>query len=71
MEPSPRKYLDVIRYFLLFNKNVAGLNVRRLIERPMEHISAHVYTKKDEVSQKKKKQRQTFASTPTKAMEKK
>ena len=71
MEPSPRKYNDVIRCFLLFNKNAAGLILRRLIERPMEHISAHVYTKKDEVSQKKKKLRQTFTSTPTETKEKK
>ena len=55
MEASPRKYLDVIGCFLLFSKNVAGPNLKRFIERPMEHMSAHVYTEKDEVSQKKKK----------------
>ena len=55
METSPRKYLDVIGDFLPFSKNVAGPNVKRFIERPMEHMSAHVYTK-DEVSQNKKKQ---------------
>ena len=57
METSPRKYLDVIRCFLPFSKNVAGPKVKRFIERPMEHMSAHVYTKKDEVSQNKKKQK--------------
>ena len=71
METSPRKYLDVIGGFLPFSKNVAGPNVKRFIERPVEHMSAHVYTKKDEVSQNKKKQRQTFALTSTKTKEKK
>ena len=56
METSSRKYLDVIGCFLPFSKNVVGPNVKRFIERPMEHMSAHVYTKKDEVSQNKKKQ---------------
>lgn len=50
---------------------MAGPNVKRFNERPMEHMSTHVYTKKDEVSQNKKKQRQTFASTSTKTKEKK
>ena len=71
MKTSPRKYLDVIRGFLPFSKNVAGPNVKRFIERPMEHMSAYVYTKKDEVSQNKKKQRKTFATTSTKTKEKK
>ena len=55
METSPRKYLYVIGCFLLFNKNVAGPNVTRFIERSMEHMSTHVYTEKDEVLQKKEK----------------
>ena len=50
---------------------MAGPNVKRFIERPMEHMSAQVYTKKDEVSQKKKKQKQTFASTSAKTKAKK
>ena len=37
----------------------------------MEHMSTHVYTEKDEVLQKKKKQRQTFASTSTITKDKK
>ena len=71
METSPRKYLYVIGCFLLFNKNVTGPNVKRFIERSMEHMSTHVYTEKDEVLQKKKKQRQTFASTSTITKDKK
>ena len=69
MASTPRKYLDVIGSFLPFN-NVAGSNVRRFIERPTKHKSAHVYTKKDEASQKKK-QSQIFDSTSTKTKEKK
>ena len=50
---------------------VAGPNVKRFIERSVEHMSAHVYNEKDEVLQKKKKQRQTFAPTSTIAKDKK
>ena len=71
MEPSPRKCLDVVGWFLPFNKNVVGPNMRRFIKRPMAHMSAHAYTKKDDVSPRKENQKQTFASTSTKAKKKK
>ena len=58
MEPSPRKCLDVVGRFLPFNVNVVGPNVKRFIKRSMAHMSAHVYTKKGEVSQRKENQKQ-------------
>ena len=50
---------------------MAGPNVRSFFERLMEHMSAHAYTKIDEVLQKEKKERQSFVSSSMKTKKKK
>ena len=50
---------------------MAGPNVRSFFERLMEHMSAHAYTKIDEVLQREKKERQSFVSSSMKTKKKK
>lgn len=50
---------------------MAGPNVRSFFERLMEHMSAHAYTKIDEVLQKEKQERQSFVSSSMKTKKKK